>query len=93
MDVKLVLLKNKGGHKSFPLMGGVTVLGRRRDCDLRIPLKSVSRRHCQINLDNGSIKVRDLNSMNGTEVNGETVDEAVIKAGDNIKVGPLSFIL
>jgi hypothetical protein len=31
--------------------------------------------------------------MNGTEVNGETVDEAVIKAGDNIKVGPLSFIL
>jgi pSer/pThr/pTyr-binding forkhead associated (FHA) protein len=93
MDVKLVMLMNKGGHKSFPLVGEVSVLGRRHDCDLRIPLMSVSRRHCQINLDNGSIKVRDLNSVNGTIINGEVVNESVVKAGDEIKIGPLTFIL
>jgi len=93
MDIKLVLLKKDGGHKSFELVGGVTILGRRHDCDLRIPLKSISRKHCQINLDNGSIKVRDLNSTNGIQVNGEAVNESTIKAGDKIKLGPLSFVL
>ncbi|MHC4131205.1 MAG: FHA domain-containing protein [Planctomycetota bacterium] len=93
MNIKLVLLKKNGEHKSFELAGGVNILGRRRDCDLRIPLKSISRRHCQINLDNGTIKVRDLNSTNGTLVNGEAVNESVIKAGDKIKLGPLSFVL
>jgi pSer/pThr/pTyr-binding forkhead associated (FHA) protein len=93
MNVNLVLLKKNGGHKSFQLANGKSVLGRRHDCDLRIPLISVSRRHCLINLDNGSIKIRDLNSMNGTQVNGEAVEEVEVKAGDAIKIGPLSFIL
>jgi pSer/pThr/pTyr-binding forkhead associated (FHA) protein len=93
MDVKLVMIKNNGGHKSFPLAGEVIVLGRRHDCDLRIPLMSVSRKHCQINLDNGNIKVRDLDSSNGTLINGEIVNESVVKAGDEIKIGPLSFVL
>ncbi|MHC4264958.1 MAG: FHA domain-containing protein [Planctomycetota bacterium] len=93
MEIKLVLVKNNGDYKIFPLVSGVAVLGRRSDCDLRIPLMSVSRRHCQINLDNGNIKVRDLGSTNGTVINGEVVDEAVIKAGDKIKVGSLSFVL
>ncbi|MHC4842310.1 MAG: FHA domain-containing protein [Planctomycetota bacterium] len=93
MDVKLVLVKNNGRVKSFPLANGINVLGRRHDCDLRIPLMSVSRRHCRINLDNGNVKIRDLDSMNGTSVNGATIDETELKAGDNIKIGPLSFVL
>jgi hypothetical protein len=31
--------------------------------------------------------------MNGTSVNGKTIDEIDLKAGDNIKIGPLSFVL
>jgi len=93
MDVKLVLIKNNGKHKMFSLSEGSTVLGRRHDCDLRIPLASVSRRHCQINLLHNSIKMRDLNSSNGTFVNGNSINETDIKAGDKIKIGPLNFIL
>jgi pSer/pThr/pTyr-binding forkhead associated (FHA) protein len=93
MDVKLVLLKKNGSHKFFPLPSSVTVIGRRHSCDLCIPLTSVSRRHCQLNHDDEVLKIRDLDSRNGTYLNGKRIKEAVIQAGDSIKIGPLTFIL
>jgi pSer/pThr/pTyr-binding forkhead associated (FHA) protein len=39
------------------------------------------------------LKLRDLGSRNGTILNGKPVDEAVVKAGDSIKIGPLVFVL
>jgi pSer/pThr/pTyr-binding forkhead associated (FHA) protein len=93
MDVNLVLLKKNGSHKFFPLPSSVTVIGRRHSCDLCIPLTSVSRRHCQLNYDDGVLKIRDLDSRNGTYLNGKRIDEAVIQAGDSIKIGPLTFVL
>jgi pSer/pThr/pTyr-binding forkhead associated (FHA) protein len=93
MEVNLLLIKKNGLQKAIPLPSNVTVVGRRRDCDLRIPLPSVSRRHCQLSNLDGVLKVRDLSSRNGTIVNGVAVDEAEIKPGDVIKVGPLIFKL
>jgi pSer/pThr/pTyr-binding forkhead associated (FHA) protein len=93
MDINLVLLKKNGSHKLFPLPSSVTVIGRRHSCDLCIPLMSVSRRHCQLNYDDGVLKIRDLDSRNGTYLNGKRIDEAVIQAGDSIKIGPLTFVL
>ncbi|MBN1125017.1 MAG: FHA domain-containing protein [Sedimentisphaerales bacterium] len=91
MNVNLVLRKKNGSHKSFPLPNSVTVIGRRQECDLCIPLMVVSRRHCQLNLDEGKLTIRDLGSRNGTFVNGERIEEAQIKAGDEIRLGPLEF--
>lgn len=93
MDVNLVLLKKNGSHKFFPLPSSVTVIGRRHTCDLCIPLTSVSRKHCQLNYDDGVLKIRDLDSRNGTYLNGKRINEAVIQAGDPIKIGPLTFVL
>jgi pSer/pThr/pTyr-binding forkhead associated (FHA) protein len=93
IDVNLVLLKTNGSQKAFSLSSGVTVIGRRHDCDLRIPLMAVSRKHCQLNRDEGVLKIRDLGSRNGTYLNGKRIDEAVIHAGDYIEVGPLKFVL
>lgn len=93
MDVNLILLKKNNSQKAFSLSSGITVIGRRHDCDLRIPLMSVSRRHCQLNRDEGVLKIRDLGSRNGTYLNGKRIDEAVIQAGDYIEVGPLKFVL
>ncbi|HUW18458.1 MAG TPA: FHA domain-containing protein [Sedimentisphaerales bacterium] len=93
MDVNLVLLKKNGSQKVFPLPSSPTVIGRRSDCDLHIPLKPVSRRHCQLNCDEGALKIRDLGSRNGTYLNGKRIDnEQVVRAGDSIKVGPLTFV-
>ena len=91
MDVNLVLFKIDGSQKTFDLPSSTTVIGRRHDCDLCIPLKRVSRRHCQLNKNEESVKIRDLGSQNGTFLNGERIDEATVKAGDYIKIGSLTF--
>ena len=93
MDVALVLFKKDGSRKVFPLLSNITVLGRRGDCDLRIPLMAVSRRHCQLNQNEDTVKIRDLGSRNGTYVNDERVDEATVRGGDYLKIGPLVFML
>jgi pSer/pThr/pTyr-binding forkhead associated (FHA) protein len=67
------------------------VLGRGGDCALRIPLEQVSRRHCEIVQNNGTLRLRDLGSSNGTYVNGKRVLETKLKAGDRLRVGSLTF--
>ncbi|MFA5252985.1 MAG: FHA domain-containing protein [Phycisphaerae bacterium] len=93
MDVNLVLLKKNSSRKLIPLPSSVTTIGRRHSCDLCIPLISVSKKHCQLNHDDGVLKIRDLDSRNGTYLNGKRINEAVIQAGDSIKIGPLTFVL
>jgi len=93
MNASLVLLKKNGAHKAFPLPSAVTVIGRRSDCDLRIPLPTVSRRHCQLSLNKSALEVRDLESRGGTFVNDKRVDgQTAVKAGDYLRIGPLIFV-
>jgi pSer/pThr/pTyr-binding forkhead associated (FHA) protein len=95
MNASLVLLKKDGAYKAFSLGREVTVIGRRHDCDLRIPLAVVSRRHCQLSLNEDSMKLRDLGSRWGTYVNGKRVDkekDIPVKAGDYVRIGPLTFV-
>lgn len=93
MDVTLILFKKDGSQKAFPLPSNLTVLGRRHDCDLCIPLMVVSRRHCQLSLNSESLKLRDLDSQAGTFLNGQRISDATIKAGDYITIGPLTFLV
>jgi len=93
MNVDLVLFKKDGTRKTFALQNNITVMGRRHDCDLCIPLKAVSRRHCQLYSNDDKLKIRDLGSRNGTYLNGKRVDDATVKAGDYLKIGPLTFLL
>ena len=91
MNVNLVLFKKSGESKTFPLPSTVTVLGRRQDCDLCVPLMVISRRHCEFNQDQEQLKLRDLGSRNGTFVNGRRVDEIQLNPGDEIQIGPVKF--
>ena len=91
MDVNLVLFKKDGSQTSFSLTDEVTVMGRGHDCELRIPLKVVSRKHCQLSPNQQSLKIQDLDSRCGTFVNGKRVNTASIEAGDYIRIGPLTF--
>ena len=94
MDVDLILFKKDGSRKTFSLRDDSTIIGRHDDCDLRIPLKDVSRKHCQINQNNDSLKIRDLGSRNGTFINGKRINqETVARAGDYITILPLTFLL
>jgi pSer/pThr/pTyr-binding forkhead associated (FHA) protein len=94
MDISLILLKKDGTKKVFPVRDKATILGRRPDCDLCIPLQVVSRRHCQLSQEGNALKVRDLKSSNGTYLNGRKVeDEMDVKPGDNLQIGPLTFAI
>ena len=91
MKINLVLFKKNGTTKSFPLPSAVTVIGRRQDCDLCIPLMIISRKHCEFNQDQGQLTIRDLGSRNGTFVNGLQIENSQLDAGDRINIGPLTF--
>ena len=93
MDVNLVLLRKNGSQKSFSLSGSTTVIGRSHDCDLCIPIMLVSRKHCELSCEEEELRIRDLGSSNGTGLNGRQIDEAVVRAGDYVEVGPLTFAL
>ena len=93
MDANLVLFKKDGSQKNFPLPSDITVIGRRHDCDLCIPLMAVSRRHCQLSQNDDTLKIRDLESKAGTFLNGKRISEAAVQAGDYITIGPLTFLL
>ncbi len=87
------MFKADGTRREFALRAGATVLGRKNTCDLRIPLTSVSRQHCEIRVEDGAVLLRDLGSSNGTYHNGSRVQEAELAAGDEVVVGPVNFRL
>jgi len=91
MDLKLVMFKANGQRKDFPVVSPVTTIGRAEDCDLRIPLLSVSRRHCELTVSEDVAKIKDLGSSNGTYVNNARVNEGALKPGDRLVVGPVVF--
>jgi len=93
MQVVLVMFRADGERRSFSLPRTVTVIGRREDCDLRIPLGDVSRKHCRFIADNDVLKVEDLGSSNGTFHNAVRIQEAIVNAGDSVQVGPVMFVV
>ena len=93
MQSVLVMFRSDGERRSFSLARDITVIGRREDCDLRIPLGDVSRKHCRLIHDGESFRLEDLGSSNGTFHNGQRVQEATLSAGDSVQVGPVVFVL
>lgn len=73
--------------REHPIEAERVVLGRSRDCELRVPDLNVSRRHAEIRRENGDYWIVDLGSMNGTIVNGKRVDRKQLDDGDRITLG------
>jgi pSer/pThr/pTyr-binding forkhead associated (FHA) protein len=93
MQAVLVMFRNDGERRSFSISREMTVIGRRQDCDLMIPLGEISRKHCRIIRDGEALRLEDLGSSNGTFHNGRRVQEAELSAGDTIQVGPVAFVV
>ncbi len=92
MNVVLVMFKDKE-RREFPVPEAGVILGRRQDCHLRIPTRDVSRKHCELFSETGNLVVKDLGSSNGTYVNGKRVAKIKLKAGDRLRVGPVTFVV
>lgn len=92
LEVELKVLEGRQQGKTIPLHVRQFLIGREQDCHLRPNSDLVSRHHCVFTLDDFSLRLRDLGSTNGTLVNGERIQgQVVLKAGDHVSVGKLSF--
>lgn len=91
MDVKLIMFREDGSKRVFPLGPGGTTIGRKDDCDIRIPLAVVSRHHAEVVLEEDGAVIKDLGAANGTFLNNRRIDEEDLEPGDQIMIGPVVF--
>lgn len=81
------------GQHEWPLAEGPNLIGRDRDCTIRIDSATLSRHHARITVMNGEVTVEDLGSKNGTHVNGRQVDQPVaLEDGDELQVGSVTMV-
>ena len=92
MDIKLVMFREDGSKRVFPLESRSTIIGRKDDCDIRIPLAIVSRHHAEITIEDDVATLKDLGASNGTFLNNERVEQEEVAGGDHIMIGPIVFI-
>ncbi len=68
------------------------VLGRSRECDLRVADLNVSRRHAELRREDDTFWIVDLGSMNGTQVNGRRIERERLGDGDRITLGSTEIV-
>lgn len=88
----LVVRSGSQAGAVFALRGTVTRLGRHPDSDVMLDDITVSRRHADIVRVAHEYHVRDAGSLNGTYVNSERVDEAVLRQGDEVQIGKFRLV-
>ena len=72
--------------------GSIKTIGRTARADFILPAALVSRIHCRLTADRSDqLVVEDLGSTNGIAVNGKRVTRAVLKSGDQLKIGRMKF--
>src|ERR1035437_371239 len=91
--LKLVLLSPGMTGRTQELKLDKTTIGRAEDNTVQIAEASVSSHHCEVLLRGSEVKVRDLNSTNGTYIDGEKVTESVIKPGQILRLGEIQMRL
>jgi pSer/pThr/pTyr-binding forkhead associated (FHA) protein len=81
-------------EKTFRILPGtVRSIGRSTGADFIVDAALVSRVHCRVSaLANGELEIRDLDSTNGTFVNGERIDAARLASGDRLTVGRVELV-
>lgn len=90
-----------GASRAFSLEPGVHVVGGARACDVHLPVRGVSRRHAELRIDDaGRLSVRDLDSRNGTWVDGKRLEGGRLDgtshpadAGAELRFGPVRLRL
>ena len=81
-------------EKTFRILpGNERTIGRATGADFIIDAALVSRVHCRVSaLAGGELEIKDLESTNGTYVNGERIETARLASGDRLQVGRVEFV-
>lgn len=81
-------------EKTFRLLpGSIRTVGRATGADFIVDAPLVSRVHCRLTVaPDGTLEVRDLESTNGTFVNGKRIERARLASGDRLGVGRIELV-
>jgi pSer/pThr/pTyr-binding forkhead associated (FHA) protein len=90
---KLVVLHENLKGLTYELKVDRTTVGRVEDNTFQLAEPSVSSHHCEILLKGNEVVIKDLNSTNGTFINGERITEAVLKPGQTLRLGQVDLRL
>lgn len=90
---ELVIITGDAAGSRFELNNEVTTVGRHENSDLLLDDVSVSRHHALFTRTaSGRVTLRDLNSLNGTYVNGARVEETALHSADEVQVGKFKLV-
>jgi pSer/pThr/pTyr-binding forkhead associated (FHA) protein len=81
-------------EKTFRILpGGIRTLGRATGADFIVDAPLVSRVHCRLTaLPGGDLEVKDLDSTNGTFINGQRIETARLTPGDRLGIGRVELL-
>ena len=87
------IVAQNGNHKGedFRIYDGKNVIGTAADCDIVITDPYLSAKHCTIRHENGNYQIMDLDSMNGTFINGKRTRTDTIIDNDTVRFGKTEF--
>ncbi len=93
-DASALLIVQRGPNSGsrFLLDADRVTAGRHTDSEIFLDDVTVSRRHAEFLRDGRGYRVRDVGSLNGTYVNRERVDDAVLTAGDEVQIGKFRMV-
>lgn len=80
------------GHR-FEIKDGDLTIGRVDDNSISIDNGTVSSHHCRVTRSNRTFTLTDLGSTNGTRVNGQDIQEVMLKPNDLVQVGSVEFVV
>ena len=88
----LVVRRGPNAGSRFLLDMDVTTAGRHPESDIFLDDVTVSRRHAEFRREQGAFTVHDVGSLNGTYVNRERVEAAVLANGDEVQIGKFRLV-
>jgi len=88
----LVVKRGPNAGSRFLLDQATTSAGRHPDSDIFLDDVTVSRRHAEFRLEGSEFQVVDVGSLNGTYVNREPVDSALLANGDEVQIGKFRLV-
>jgi pSer/pThr/pTyr-binding forkhead associated (FHA) protein len=88
----LVVKRGPNAGSRFLLDSDLTTAGRHPESDIFLDDVTVSRRHAEFYRHGDRFTVRDVGSLNGTYVNRERIEEAVLSGGDEVQVGKFRLV-
>ncbi len=89
-----LLIKTAGlDNRTLELRLGVNRVGRDPDSDFPIIHHSVSASHCEVEVTNTGVYIRDCGSTNGTFINGDPISEAMLMPGQTVQLGGVELFV